>query len=150
MARIIVPDTCVLGAAFYNEAYSSNADPLLEAIRLRAIDAIAPILGIAEFFNVSRKKQAEFDRNPSSPNPNVDAVVNDFLALPIVWWEMDADMAKNAWITHRTHQIETWDAFFIEVAKLFEAELWTTEQAFYRKAVAVYPNSFDLSTRVFI
>lgn len=39
--RYIVPDTCAIAASLYNELYSANTDPLLQAIRQRTVVAVA-------------------------------------------------------------------------------------------------------------
>ena len=116
MARYIVPDTCALAASFYNEIYAVNADPLLQAILLGSVDAIAPSLGKAEFLNVSRKKLVPNLKSPALAIADVEMAVAEFLALPILWIDIDP-FTEEAWRLHRDHHIETGDAFFLEIAR---------------------------------
>ncbi len=143
--RYIVPDTSSLAAAFYNEAASSHALPLLQAIRAQTVEAIAPSLMLPEFLNVCRKKQKG---NPvlgfaPVPVPLVEAIVSDVLALPLVLEEM-RPLAINAWRLHQDHGIQTADAFFLEVARQWQAELWTADDQFFGRAIQVYGNVFNL------
>lgn len=143
MPRYVVPDTSALAAALYNEAYTLQAEPLLEAIRKGSVDSVAPSSGLTEFLNVSRKKLIPSGMYPALSVANVEAVVADFLILPIVWWEINV-IAPSAWRLHRDHGLETGDAFFVEVARQWDAELWTIDDQFFQKASAVYPKVFDL------
>ena len=109
--RYIVPDTCAIAASLYNEPHSAAADPMLQEIRLRTVDAVAPSLGLAEFLNVSRKKlDPNFTRLTLSTSV-VDTTVAEFMALPITWIDVEV-FAAEAWRLHRAHAIETGDAFF--------------------------------------
>ncbi len=148
MPRYIVPDTCAIATSLYNETYSSNADPLLEAIRLQSVDAIAPSSCFTEFFNVSRKK-ADGDRNnPPLPASQVEAVVADFLALPILWLDIEP-FASTAWQLHRDYGIQTGDAFFVAVAQLWQAELWTKDNQFITTVTPIYASVYDLKVQAY-
>jgi len=149
MARYIVPDTCALSASFYNEIYAANADPMLEAIRLRSVDALAPSLGKAEFLNVSRKKLDPAFTSPVLNAADVEAAVAEFLALPIEWVDIDV-LTEQAWRLHRNHKLQTGDAYFVEVARLRQAEIWTTDVQFFRRASAVYPAVYALTVMPFV
>ncbi len=141
--KYIVPDTCALAASLYNEIYSSATDPMLQEIRLRTVDAVAPSLGIAEFLNVSRKKLDPKFTNPTLSQAVVDAAVVEFLSLPITWIDVEA-FAAEAWHLHRAHAIETGDAFFVAVAVAFSAEIWTTDSQFTASTKLVYAAITDL------
>ena len=144
MLRLIVPDTCALAASLYNELFAANADPLLNAIRLQDVDALAPSLGKAEFLNLSRKKLA----TPGISTADVEAVVSDFVALPILWVEIDS-LTANAWRLHRDYGLETGDAFFLEVARQWQAEVWTTDEQFFNRAAVIHPYVFNLRVQAF-
>ena len=120
--RYIIPDTCAFAASLYNEPYSANADPLLTAIRSGSVEAIAPSVCLTEFLNVSRKKH-EPDRAGvvALPVTEVEAVVIDFLTLPVLWIDSDPATALNAWHLHQHHQLQTADAIFAEVARQWQA-----------------------------
>ncbi len=149
MPRYAVPDTSAIAAALYNEPYTLQAEPLLEAIRKGAVDAVAPSSGLTEFFNVSRKKLISSGPRPAPSVADVEAVVADFLTLPILWWEINA-IAPAAWRLHRDQGVGTGDAFFLEVARQWDAEIWTLDEQFYRTAYLVHPKTFDLRTMPFV
>lgn len=150
MPRYIVPDTSSLAAALYQEPASAHAAPLLQAIRLQTVEAIAPSLALPEFFNVSRKKRNGNQTHGIAPVSAslVEAIVSDFLNLRIVWEDIDA-LAESGWRLHRDHQIETADAFFLEAARQWQAELWTADEQFYQRATLVYPKVFNLRVTPF-
>ena len=152
MARWIVPDSCALAASIYNEPHSANADPMLDAIRRFNVEAVAPSLGLAEFLNISRKKLSPQTVNgvtyPALPATVVDAAVADFLNLPILWVDTES-IVSTAWHLHRTHAVQTGDAFFLALGMSWGAELWTTDVPFAKRAKAVYPNTFDLQAIAF-
>jgi predicted nucleic acid-binding protein len=144
-SRYIVPDTCALAAILFQEQYSSNAAPLLTAIRNETIEAVAPSIGLAEFLNVARKRIAN-PQVPLSPG-QVDAVVQDFLSLPITWWdvqEADTGATLRCWREYWNHGVGTWDAYFLILAQDFDAELWTTDGPFFNAACARHAKTFDL------
>ena len=144
MPRLIVPDTCALAASLYNEVFAPHADPMLNSIRLQDVDAIGPSLCKAEFLNLSRKKSA----TPGMAMSDIEAVIVDFFALPVLWIDIDS-LAESAWRLHVDYGIETGDAFFLEFARQRDAELWTTDEQFHRKARAIYMNVHDLRVRAF-
>ncbi len=150
MFRYIVPDTSALAAAFYNELSSANAAPLLTAIRSHSVGAVAPSLLLPEFLNVSRKKQQGNAVQGFLPVPAlvVEAIVADFLALPIIL-EEDEALAAGAWRLHQDHGIQTADAFFVELARRWQAELWTADDHLARTAQIVYPSVFNLRVQPF-
>lgn len=152
MPRYVVPDSCALAAGLYPETLSANADPLVEAIRSASVDTIAPELGIAEFRNVSRKKVEGYRHRgityPPLPLAGVEAIVRDFLALPITWVDLRTG-ASGAWNLYATRNVQTYDAFFLEVAIQWEAELWTTDADFAAAAGTIYPRVFNLQTVAF-
>ncbi len=150
MVRYIVPDTSALAAAFYNEPGSINAASLLEAIRSQTADAVAPSILLPEFLNVSRKKQQGNTAQGFLPVPTlvVEAVVADFLALPIVLEEVEG-LAAGAWRLHQDYGIQTADAFFVELARKWQAELWTADIHLARTALLVYPLVFNLRAQPF-
>ncbi len=106
--RYIVPDTCAIAASLYNETHSPATDLMLQEIRQRTVDAVAPSLGLAEFLNVSRRKLAD----PALSQAAVDTAVADFMSLPITWIDVES-FAAEAWRLHRTYGVETGDAFFL-------------------------------------
>lgn len=145
--RYVVPDTSALAAAFYNETVSAHAIPLLQTIRSQTVEAIAPSLLLPEFLNVCRRKK---QGNPSQgfapvPTPLVEAIVNDMLALPLVL-EETRPLTVGAWRLHQNHGIQTADAFFVEVARQWQAELWTADEQLFRSASQVYGSVFNLRT----
>ncbi len=148
MLRYIVPDTSAIAAALYRETYSAQSEPLLRAIRKGNVEAVMPSSGFTEFFNVSRKKLVSSANSPALAAADVEAVVSDFLTLPILWWGIDS-LAPAAWRFHRDHGLETGDAFFVEVARQWDAELWTIDDQFYQKAGVIYPRTFDLRVTPF-
>lgn len=137
--RYIVPDTCAIAASLYNEQYSSATDPMLQEIRQRTVDAVAPSLGLAEFLNVSRRKLTD----PTLSQAAVDTAVADFMSLPITWIDVEP-FAAEAWRVHRNYGIETGDAFFLAVAAEFSAEIWTTDTQFTASTKPIYANIYDL------
>ena len=149
MARYIVPDTCALSASFYNEVYAVNADPMLEAIRLRSVEAVAPSLGKAEFLNVSRKKLESAFTSPVLDIADVEIAIAEFLALPIFWVDLDP-LTEEAWRLHRNYNLQTGDAYFVEVARQWDAEIWTIDGQFARAARSIHPKSFDLKMTPFL
>jgi predicted nucleic acid-binding protein len=149
MPRYVVPDTSAIAAALYNESYTLQAEPLLEAIRKGSVDAVAPSSGLTEFLNVSRKKLISSGSHSASFVADVEAIVADFLTLPILWWEISA-IAPSAWRLHRSQGVETGDAFFLEVARQWDAEIWTLDEQFYRTAHLAHPKTFDLRTIRFV
>lgn len=143
--RYIVPDTCAVAASLYNELHSAATDPMLEEIRLRTVDAVAPSLELAEFLNVSRRKLAD----PALSQALVDSAVADFLSLPITWIDIEP-FAAEVWRLHRVHKIETGDAFFVAVADAFSAEIWTIDTQFTAAAKPVYAGITDLKVSAWI
>ena len=141
--RYIVPDTCAIAASLYNEQYSSATDPMLQEIRQRTVGAVAPSLGLAEFFNVSRKKLDPKFTNPILSQAVIDNALASFLSLPITWIDVEP-FAAEAWRLHRDHGIETGDAFFLAVAIDFSAEIWTTDTQFTASTRPIYTNIYDL------
>lgn len=150
MFRYVVPDTSSLAAAFYNEAGSGNAIPLLQAIRAQAVTAVAPSLMLPEFLNVCRKKQKGNPPLGFAPVPAalVEAIISDLLALPLVLEEI-GPLTVNAWRLHQDHGIQTADAFFLEVARLWQAELWTVDDQLFGSASQVYDRVFNLRSTPF-
>jgi len=141
--RYVVPDTCAIASSLYNEEYSTATDPMLQAIRQRTVDAVAPSLGLAEFFNVSRKKLDPKFTNPTLSQSEVDIAVAEFMSMPVTW--IDAEpLAAEAWLLHRNHGIETGDAFFAVVAVRFSAEIWTIDTKFTASTQPVHPNIYDM------
>ena len=143
MRRYIVPDTCVLAAALYNEIYTLQAELILEEIRQGTVDAVAPSLGMAEFLNVSRKKLDPRFTSPALSQAVVNTAVANFTTLPITWIDIEPYTAQ-AWHLHRDHKIETGDAFFVAIAMEFSAEIWTTDSQFTGSTRLVYANIYDL------
>ena len=141
--RYVVPDTCAVAASLYNEAHSLATDPMLQAIRQRTVDAVAPSLGLTEFLNVSRRKLDPKLTNPTLSQSVVDAAVANFLSLPITWIDIEP-YAAEAWRLHRSHQIETGDAFFLAIAMEFSAEIWTTDTQFTASTRVIYANIYNL------
>ena len=144
--RYVVPDTCAVAAALFNEVYSANALPLIEAIHRQGVHAIAPVLGIAEFLNVSRKKVEARDGH-SLHLADVEAIVADFFSLPIAWENIEQNQ-KKAWRWYHSG-VETADAFFLQTAIDWDAEIWTTDQKFFNAARPHYSKLFNLQTSVF-
>jgi len=147
MARYIVPDTCAIAAALFNEPLSARAEPLLRAIRAQTIDAVAPSLMLWEFLNVCRKKR---EGSSALASNVVQAAVKDFFALPILYVELEP-LAPAAWSIYQPGGVETGDAFFVAVARQWEAEIWTTDGRFARAAVAggVFSAIHDLAVTPF-
>lgn len=137
--RYIVPDTCAVAASLYNETHSPATDSMLQEIRQRTVDAVAPSLGLAEFLNVSRRKLTD----PALSQAMVDTAVADFMSLPITWVDVEP-FAAEAWRLHRDHGIETGDAFFLAVAIEFSAEIWTTDTQFTASTRPIYTDIYDL------
>jgi predicted nucleic acid-binding protein len=142
--RYVVPDSCSLGAAFFKETYSSNAAPMLAAIRLGTVDAIAQMICIGEFLNLCRKKLGE-----GVAASDVDAVISDFLSLPIVWFDIEPFFARRSWQLFRTSSIGTNDAFFIQLAQRMGAELWTIDGGLAANGPSVYSGVVDLRAIAF-
>ena len=149
--RYVVPDTSALAAAFYKEPSSANASPLLHAVRLQTVAAIAPQLILPEFLNVCRKKQNASLALGYAPvsSDDAEAIVQDFLVLPLVLEDMTA-LAGQAWRLHQDHGLETGDAFFLAAAQQWQAELWTADVQFFRRASAVYAAVYDLTATPFV
>jgi len=146
--RYVVPDTCAIAAGLFVEQWTGNCGPMIEAIRRREVEAIAPAIGLAEFLSVARKKMAGADLSPLV----IDSVVADFFSLPITWWDIDeasTGLTQRCWRTHRTHSVGAWDAYFLLLAQDFQAEVWTTDKQFYQTASALYPNVHDLQAKPF-
>jgi len=137
--RYIVPDTCAVAASLYNEAHSLATTPMLEAIRQRTVDAVAPALGLVEFLNVSRRKLAGSTLSQAA----VDTAVADLLSLPITWVDVEP-YAAEAWRLHTSYGVETGDAFFLAVAIEFSAEIWTTDTQFTASARPLHADIYDL------
>jgi len=112
---------------------------MLQEIRQRTVDAVAPSLGLAEFLNVSRRKLTD----PALSQAMVDTAVADFMSLPITWVDVEP-FAAEAWRLHRDHGIETGDAFFLAVAIEFSAEIWTTDTQFTASTRPIYTDIYDL------
>lgn len=140
-----------MAAAFYKEPASANAAPLLEAIRAETISPIAPDLLLPEFLNVCRKKQSAGLAHGFLPVPAsvADSIVSDFVNLKIVVESLEA-LTLTAWRLHQDHGIETGDAFFLAVAQQWQAELWTTDAQFFRRASGIYGPVYDLTATVFV
>ena len=148
--RYVVPDTSALAAAFYKEPASANAAPLLEAIRAETVSAVAPDLLLPEFLNVCRKKQSASLALGFAPVPAsiADAIVSDFVSLRIVLENLGG-LTQHSWRLHQDYGIETGDAFFLAVAQQWQAELWTADAQFFRRASTVYSLVYDLTTTAF-
>ena len=140
--RYVVPDTCAIAASLYNELHSSVTDPMLQSIRLRTVDAVAPTSGLSEFLNISRRKLDLNAVNPLSHSA-VDSAVAEFMSLPITWVDIEP-YAEEAWRLHRVHKIETGDAFFVTIAMEFSAEIWTVDNQFTATTKIMYENIYDL------
>jgi len=85
---------------------------------------------------------------PPVPIPVVEAIVADFLALPIILEEAE-DLAVGAWRLHQDHGIQTADAFFVELARRWQAELSTADDHLARTALLVCPSVFNLRVQPF-
>lgn len=72
----------------------------------------------------------------------------DFLALSIVLEEVES-LAGGAWRLHQDHGIQTADAFFVEVARRWQAELWTADDHLFKTALLVHPTVFNLRVQPF-
>ena len=147
MSRIIVPDACALGAAFFNETFTPQADPLLGAIRAKGVDSVAPVICIGEFLNICRKK-VEGASGTALPKPIVDRVIQEFLALPILWHSPSLEETAEAWNWYGKG-IQTGDAFYLTVASAWGAEVWTIDEPFYSKASPDFSQIHDLRTEPF-
>lgn len=151
--RYIVPDTCAIAAALYRKSFSLNVDPLINAIRNRTVDAVAPVVGIAEFLNVSRKKIEGYktggQQYPPLNQGIVDSAIQVFFSLPIVWIDINRNLALRSWHTYLNEGIQTGDAFFLEIAREFSAEIWTTDEPFYQKTQPFYGNVYNLRSMTF-
>lgn len=141
--RYVVPDTCAIAASLYNEMYSANTDPMLQAIRQRTVDAVSPSLGLPEFLNVSRKKLNIKFTSPPLSQVIVDATIAKFMLLPITWIDVEP-FTNKAWRLHCDHGIETGDAFFVAIAEEFSAEIWTIDTQFTASTQPVYADIYDL------
>ena len=144
LPRYVVPDACVLGAAFFAERYTQNAVPLLNAIRTGAVDAIMPTVGMNEFLNICRNK---LDKGIAPAM--VEQIVEDFAGLPIEWWDQGVKASKEAWRLYREKGIGTNDAFYCLLARDWQAELWTQDGDFISRAAAIDARIGDLRARAF-
>lgn len=143
--RTVVPDNSALIAAFFRERHSAYAAPLLEAIRLRQVDAVAPTLLMTEFLNACRRKVE--GRTPI-PRSAVDSIVSDFLSLPITWQPVE-EIALFAWGLYQPGGVEAADAFYLHVSMTWQAELWTADQGLHGRGLSRYPNIHNLTTKPF-
>jgi predicted nucleic acid-binding protein len=132
MTRIIVPDTTVLGAAYFAETHTARAEPILRAIREQTIDEVAPTVFLTEFANVCRKKI-----NEGVDAADADIIFEEVLRLPILWWESIESMAQDAWNLHRSYGMGTNDAYFFLLAQSWDAELWTLDSGLYESGETV-------------
>lgn len=148
MPRYIVPDTSVIAAGLFREPYSPNSAPLLDAIRYHIVDAIVPELGLSEFLNVCRKKLIPRPGSPAVALSDVEAALQEFRSLDVFWIRMQP-LDENAWISHRDHGVETGDAYFLEAARQWDAELWTIDDDFSKTAGAIYGKVYNLKTTAF-
>jgi predicted nucleic acid-binding protein len=149
MARLIVPDSCALAAAFFHEPCTLHAAPLLSAIRTQTLDAAAPTVMMEEFLNICRKKCKGNSGTPGVSASVVDAIVQDFLQLPIVYFPINVQLTSEAWRLHRGHLVGTFDAYFLLIAKYLDAELWSSDAPFCAHAKLQHPATFDLNITVF-
>ncbi len=149
MARLIIPDTCSIGAALFNEPASTNATPLLSAIRLLSVESAVPAVFLPEFMNICRKKFTGWRGAPPIAAPIVDGVFNDMLALPLIWVPIDPYFTREAWSLYTSRQIETNDAYFLFLAIQMDGEIWTTDSRFMNKVKPFYSKIFDLNEQIF-
>jgi len=129
--RAIIADSCALGAAFFKELYSGNAQPLLDAIRIGRVRCVMPEVARPEFLNICRKKREGFGGAQPISEEEVSRVLESFADLPIVWDQTPGHAAMQAaWRTYLSHGIGTWDAYYYNLAKEWDAELWTLDGPF--------------------
>jgi predicted nucleic acid-binding protein len=118
---------------------------MLAAIRRGEVDAVAPMVCIGEFLNICRKKLSE-----GVPAADVDAVVADFLQLPIVWFDVEPRFAADCWSLFRSASIGTNDAFFLQLAQHMDAELWTIDGGLAANGPPVYSGTRDFRQNSFL
>ncbi len=143
--RIIVPDTCAIGNALFREPLAPNADPLLTAIRMRTVDAVAPVLCQVEFINICRKKM-EGVGAPALGAPIVKTAIDEFLSLPITWEPITPELTEDAWAWY-LRGVGTGDAYFAAVATAWSAEIWTSDTEFVRRTAPHHSAIYDLNLR---
>ncbi|OPZ08755.1 MAG: hypothetical protein BWZ08_00926 [candidate division BRC1 bacterium ADurb.BinA292] len=130
-------------AAYFREPWSAHAEPLLATVRMRKVDTLMPMVGLTEILNICRRNMAEVWAG------DVDAIVADFISLPVAWFERSGALVQRAWDLFRRHQIGTNDAFYCILAGDWGAEIWSQDGNFIDQALKSGINMHDLRAKAF-
>lgn len=148
--RYLVIDASCFGAAYFEEEYSPNVTELIGEIESRRVDVILPWICGAEFLNICRKKIQGIGSPVKIDGGAVDGIVDDFFTLPIVWEDRDIVRdSREAWQLHRGEGIGTADAYYLQLAMVWGAELWTGDRDLASKGGGVHGDTYWIEEKAF-
>ena len=125
--RIIVLDTSVVAKWFLPEPLSTEADRILEEIRLGKTNAAAPDLIVYEFANILWQRQ----KKGSISGRQAAAIMSDFERLPFELVPGDVLGSEALKIAGNTG-CTAYDGAFMALASGLNATLVTADQKFIR------------------
>lgn len=146
MTPYIVVDASVAAAWLFAEAYSAQAQPVLDAIAGRRVIGLAPDRFEEELLRVCQKKL-----RPAPDGAGLHAVDSfgrflELVTAPIPMYLLPSqELHERAWqMSVATPGLTTHDALYLALAERWGAELWTTDEKLGSRGVAVYPRVRDL------
>lgn len=158
--RHIVPDASVILPAFFPETMefqgsdfdlTRRAQPLVDAIRMRHVEASAPDMLIYEFTSKALEKAATRGKTPQIDRAIVEQRIEEFLGLPIVY-QPARDIAQSVLGVIRNRNIAPPDGWYLACAMYYDAELWISHDhadGFARHAREIHRNVHLLTEKRF-
>ena len=130
MARAICLDASVLVKLYLPEPGSESAENLVTRALAQGVDLLGPTLLLTEVLSVLRQniQRARITRKQS------DVAATSLLALPIELVD-GVDVHKRAWqIASDLNLPVIYDAMYLAVSELRQAQLWTADRVLFQKA----------------
>ena len=130
MARAICLDASVLVKLYLPEPGSESAENLVTRALAQGVDLLGPTLLLAEVLSVLRQniQRARITRTQS------DVAATSLLALPIELVD-GVDVHRRAWqIASDLNLPVIYDAMYLAVSELRQAQLWTADRVLFQKA----------------
>jgi len=151
MTPYIVVDASVACAWLFAERYSAEVQPVLDAIILRRVIALAPDRFEEELLRVCQKKLLPPPVGAGlAASDSFDRFL-DLMTAPIPMYLLPSqELHERAWqMAIAMPGLTTHDALYLTLAERWDAELWTTDEVLGSSKAAFFAKVRDLRTHKF-
>ena len=132
---MICVDASVAAQWFFPEAYSAQADSLLQAALASREPMVAPPLLPSEVMNLLRQRQ----RAGTLTLPQAQALLAQFLAVPISLRSPRRVYSRVLELADQYDLPAVYDAHWVALAELLGATFWTADQRLLRAIGTTLP-----------